>query len=225
MRKNWPFIRFSVTMLLLFTIINIANAQRPVKKRPTKTARSSYTGRDTLERKTVLEACPTNFFATTMKLSIETKLSSNKGLKILASYGQASPGGDASGSFYGLWQFSEFGFETQFRIYVLKDRPALNGLYLAPYFGYKSMNYQASLTNPFNNNTPYAGPSSTISDFSFGYIIGYQYIFSSTFTFDVFIGGGDNQISGDNSQGLLNGAFAYPKGIMVHMGLGIGIAF
>jgi len=225
------------TLAFLF-IHGVTYAQRPVKKRPVKTSTthpSHYSGRDTLDRKGVVDAFPTNFAATTMKISYESKIGTNKGLKLIGSFGgaDADPSsynngtGGTPNTFYQVASFSEIGFEAQLRFYVLKDRPALNGLYLAPYLWYKSMNYTPVITDPYNSKE-IAGSATSVSDFSIGYIIGYQYIFSSGFTFDAFVGGGDNIISGNNTPGnpaAINQVYGYPKGIMIHTGIALGIAF
>jgi len=217
---------FLAICLIFLGIYNSSAQSRPQRPR---TGGRSYTGRDTSERKGVLTSFPTNFVASTMKIGYEFRLSSNKGLKLIGSYGGGSSSGNANiygtdnTSYYGLNNFSEFGLEAQLRFYILKGRPALNGLYLAPYAGYKSMNYTYNSQNFTGQNIT---TSYSVSDFSIGYVIGYQYIYNSSFTLDLFVGGGLNNISGNNTFGTLDSdPFAYFKGIMIHPGIGIGIAF
>jgi hypothetical protein len=231
--KNHKGLFFKMLLILAFSCLYLtSNAQtnqgRP-KQRP-KVSTRSYSGRDTTYRKGALTSFPLNFIASTMKVGYEFRLSPNKGLKLIGSYGASSSStnnsniyGTPNNTYYNLGSFSEYGLEAQLRFYILKGRPALNGLYLAPYVSYKSMNYSYNGTNyqgfAFNQNA-------TTSDFSVGYVIGYQIIYSSSFTLDLFIGGGINNITGDNSNGTLStDPFAYYKGIMIHPGLGIGIAF
>lgn len=218
-----------LAICLLFSGIYTLSAQsRP--QRP-KAGSRSYYGRDTSARKSVLTSFPTNFVASTMKVGYEFRVSSNKGLKLIGSYGGGSSssnsnifGGPDNTSYYGLNNFSEFGLEAQLRFYILKGRPALNGLYLAPYAGYKSMNYTYNSSNSITGQP--ITSSYNVSDFSIGYVIGYQYIYNSSFTLDLFVGGGLNTISGNNTFGSLStDPFAYYKGIMIHPGVGIGIAF
>ena len=223
--------RLSVSrfMILIFIAIlsgisfNISAQNRPVKNsRPAFIQR--FSRMDTVERAGVFTSFPTNFIASTLKVGYEFKVAHNKGLKIIGSFGSSNSTGD----YYGLDKFNEFGLEAQLRFYVLKDHPALNGLYLAPYSFYKSMNYQISSSYyDYNTNTySYTTTNETAGNFCIGYIIGYQYIYNSTLTIDAFIGGGNDFISGNNSNGNLgNSAFAYRSGIDIHTGIGIGIAF
>jgi len=213
---------FSVTFLFGI-FVNSAAQNRPVKNtRPTFIQRLNRM--DTVERTGVFISYPTNFIAATLKVGYEFKVAHNKGLKLIGSFGSSNSAGD----YYGLNQFNEFGLEAQLRFYVLRDHPALNGLYLAPYTFYKSMDYQISnsyfdYTKNINVNTT---TNNTVGNFCIGYIIGYQYIYNSTLTIDAFIGGGNDFISGNNSNGTLsNSAFAYRSGIDIHTGIGLGIAF
>src|SRR6185312_5978436 len=109
--------------------------------------------------------------------------------------------------------------------------PALNGLYLAPYVSYKTMTYSGT-TYPNYIDLLYPAPpqiyysNASVSDLGIGYIIGYQWVYNSTFTIDAFIGGGNNSISGNNAGGnLSNTIYEYRSGIDFHSGIGIGIAF
>jgi len=201
-----------------------AQDMHPVKHKSIAT--TMFGSRDTMNRTEVFTCFPTNFVASTLKLGYEFKVAHNKGLKFLGSVGSSSSAND----YYYLDKFTEFGIETQLRIYVIKDQPALNGLYLAPYVSYKSMNYSGA-TN-YNGLVLYVGPGPvyvfnvTTSDLGIGYIIGYQWVFNSTFSLDLFVGGGNNIISGNNSGGALaTSMFEYRSGIDIHSGLAIGIAF
>jgi hypothetical protein len=200
------------------------------QNRPTNNHRTfintMFGHRDTTYRDGVFTIFPTNFVASTAKAGYEFKIAHNKGLKLMASFGSST----GSNDYYYLDKFSEAGLEAQFRIYVLKDHPALNGLYLAPYVSYKSMTYSGA-TN-YDGLVLYVGPGPvyvnnvTASDFGIGYVIGYQWIFNSTFTVDVFAGGGNNSISGNTSGGnLASTVYEYRSGIDFHSGIGIGIAF
>jgi len=206
-------------------------AQASAQSRPTNDQRnfmSSMFGRpDTISRTDILTIYPTNFVASTAKIGYEFKVAHNKGLKIMASYGSSNGVDD----FYLLDKFNEIGLEAQFRIYVLKNHLALNGLYLAPYISYKTMTYSGN-SNPINLDLIYPSPSpvyysnATVAALGIGYVIGYQWIFNSTFTVDAYIGGGDNIISGNNAGGNLSGTvYEYRSGIDFHSGIGIGIAF
>jgi hypothetical protein len=212
-----------ISFILLFLTAGIlqANAQRPLKKRP-RLSKTSYNGIDTVERKSVFISYPTNFFASTLKIGYEFKVGSGRSLALIGSLGGADSKDNST--FYGVSSFTELGLEAQFRIYILKDRPTLNGLYLAPYASYKSMSYSFLGQDPYTGN--YTSIDRSVSNLGVGYIIGYQYIFSSSFTFNAFLGGGYNSVSGDNTYGTVNqNPFGYSKGITVHMGIGIGIAF
>jgi|GEM_PF-3596753 len=183
---------------------------------------------DTMERHGVLMGYPTNFFASTLKVSYEFRLTPNKGLKLFASYGASSDSGNLI--YPGLNKFNELGFEAQFRFYVSKVHMPLSGLYLAPYASYKKMTYSGyenyNALNALVGTSQTYITNATTSNLSVGYIIGYQMIFNSSFTIDGFIGGGDNFISGNNSGSSLSSAlFAYRTGIDLHMGIGIGVAF
>jgi hypothetical protein len=193
--------------------------QRPMKQRP-RLSRNTYNGIDTIERKGVFISYPTNFIASTLKVGYEFKVSHNKGLSLLGSLG----GSDNGNSFYGVNTFNEVGLESQLRFYILKDRPALNGLYMAPYVQFKSMAYTANYYD--YNIGQEVSQKFNVSDVAIGYVIGYQYIFGSSFTFNAFLGGGDNFMSGDNSGGNLStNLYGYSNGISIHTGIGIGIAF
>jgi len=211
---------------IVFTIAYLTvSAQSRPQQRPHLSTRS-YAGKDTTVRTGVLTFFPTNFVASTMKIGYEFRLTQNKGLKLLGSYGSSANQSNASSGndYYSLNSFSEFGLEAQLRFYVLKGRPSLNGLYMAPYLLYKSMNYTYSSQNPITFLPENA--SGTTSDFSIGYVIGYQILYNSSFSLDMFVGGGINSISGDNTHGNLGtDIFGYYKGIMIHPGIGIGIAF
>ena len=218
---------FPAGIFILFAgLFNQVSAQ---EKRPTghkNIATTMFGKRDTIKRKEIFTCFPTNFVASTLKLGYEFKVAHNKGLKFLGSVGSSSSAND----YYYLDKFTEFGIETQLRIYVIKDQPALNGLYLAPYVSYKSMTYSGA-TN-YNGLVLYVGPGPvyvsnvTTSDLGIGYIIGYQWVFNSTFSLDLFVGGGNNIISGNNSGGALaTSIFEYRSGIDIHSGLAIGIAF
>ena len=213
---------FSITGIILCLVFSFfsltAMAQTRPKQRP-KINHRSYVGRDTTERVGALTVFPTNFVASTMKIGYEFRLSQNKGLKLIGTYGYTSSG------YYGVNSFSEFGLEAQLRFYIMKDRPALNGLYMAPYAFYKSMHYNYNTVQYYYNGGPPTA-NATTADFNIGYVLGYQYIFNSTFTIDLFIGGGINSISGNNTNGSLGSdMFAYYKGIIIHPGIAIGIAF
>jgi hypothetical protein len=213
-----------ISFIFLFLGANLINAvaQRPLKKRP-RLSRSTYTGIDTIERKSVFISYPTNFFASTLKIGYEFKVAHNKGLALLGTLG-GGQSSENSSTYYGVTSFNEEGLEAQLRIYILKDRPALNGLYLAPYMSYKTMAYVASVQDQYTGS--WSDQPFNTSSFGIGYVMGYQYIFSSGFTFNTFLGGGDYIISGDNTHGsVAQNPFGYPKGIAVHMGIGIGIAF
>jgi len=224
--KTKTFFVFTTLCSLIISglFINVIAQPRPVKYRPTST--HYYSRIDTIQRKGVFTSYPTNFIASTLKVGYEFRVSDNKGLKLIGSYGAST----SSGSYYSsLDRFNETSLEAQLRFYVLKDRPALNGLYLAPYAFFKSMTYSGNQggNNVYLNNT---GPSyltnATAGNFSVGYIIGYQYIYNSTLTLDAFIGGGNNFISGDNSGGNLSSSlYAYRNGIDLHTGISIGVAF
>lgn len=198
-----------------------SNAQtRPVKSRP-QSARY-FNRMDTIERSIILTSYPTNFVAATIKVGCEFKVAHNKGLKFIGSFGSSTENGD----WYGLDEFREFGLEAQLRFYVQKDRPALNGFYLAPIVSFKSMTYTDNnlIFNP-STGQPYS-QNGSVSNFMLGYVIGYQWIFNSSFVIDAFIGGGNNFISGDNTQGnLSNTIYAYRNGIDLHTGIGLGVAF
>ena len=178
--------------------------------------------RDTIKRRNVLTFFPTNFVAATIKAGYEFKIAHNKGLKFMGSFGSSTTGGD----FYGLNEFQEFGLEGQLRFYFQKDYPALNGFYLAPYVSFKSMNYKSDMYVLPVYPPIYNSSVGQVSNFSLGYVIGYQWIFNSSFVIDAFVGGGYNSISGNNSPGnLSNTVYAYRSGIDLHTGIGIGLAF
>jgi hypothetical protein len=219
--KTKSFLAFTALFILLFsTFITNSNAQN----RPTYQKKAGYRGygMDTVERTNVLTSYPTNFVASTFKVGYEFKVSNNKGLKFIGSFGSSSENYD----WYGLSGFREFGLEAQLRFYVQKDHPALNGFYLAPFSSYKTMNYNSSIYYSPINGQPQSSQTATVSNFALGYIIGYQWIFRSSFVIDAFIGGGGNFISGDNTQGnLSNTIYAYRNGIDLHTGIALGIAF
>jgi len=221
--KTKSFLAFSALFTLAFLTFCLgANAQsRPLKSRPQST--HYYSHMDTIQRKGVFTSYPTNFIASTLKVGYEFKVSNNKGLKFIGSVGSSQN----NTSWYDLNKFTEFGLEAQLRFYILKDKPALNGFFLAPYASYKSMTYtgNGSVYDP-NTGTYTYGQNGTVSDLAIGYIIGYQWIFNSTFSIDAFIGGGYNSISGDNTQGTLGtDIYAYHNGIGIHTGIGLGVAF
>ncbi len=206
----------------IFGLSFSSNAQtRPLKSRSSSSR--PFSRIDTLERKGVFISYPTNFIASTLKVGYEFKVANSKGLKLIGTLGSAENNSD----WYQLNKFTEIGMEAQLRFYVLKEKPTLNGFYLAPYASYKSMSYSGNLITYNSNTGSYTTEqNATVSDIAVGYIIGYQWIFNSTFTIDAFIGGGYNSISGDNTQGTLGSdIYAYRNGIGIHTGLGIGIAF
>jgi hypothetical protein len=220
--KTKTFLAFIVICSLFISgAIFSSNAQsRPLNQRPKTRQRISPI--DTVERSIILTSYPTNFVAATIKVGYEFKVSHNKGLKFIGSFGSSNENSD----WYGLNEFKEFGLEAQLRFYVQKDHPALNGFYLAPYASYKSMSYTTN--NTFYNLSTGQAYSQTgnVSNFMLGYVIGYQWIFNSSFVIDAFIGGGNNFISGDNTQGnLSNTIYAYRNGIDLHTGIGLGVAF
>ena len=222
MKTKTFFALITLCFLLFIGFFNGISAQtRPTKTRPQSL---HYLSRmDTVERKGVFISYPSNFIASTLKVGYEFKISHNKGLKLIGTLGSS----DNNSDWYGLNKFTEFGLEGQLRFYMLKDRPALNGFYLAPYAAYKAMTYTGN-TTIFNAGTGQyeSGQSTSVSNFTLGYVLGYQWIFNSTLTIDAFIGGGFNTISGDNSQGNLGTAiFAYRNGIDIHSGIGLGVAF
>ncbi len=202
-------------------------AQNKPKNDKTAFVKTMFGHKDTIERTDILTIYPTNFVAYTAKLGYEFKIAHNKGLKITASYGSSNGTDD----FYYLDKFNEIGMEAQLRIYLLKGHPALNGLYLAPYVSYKTMNYSGTAYANYIDLLYPAPPqlyysNVNVSNFGIGYVIGYQWIFSSTFTVDAFIGGGNNSISGNNAGGnLSNTIYEYRSGIDLHSGIAIGIAF
>ncbi len=219
--RNLVIVLLSVFMSMGI-MTNLIAQNRPVKGKASFAEK--FSRMDTVERTGVFTSFPTNFVASTLKVGYEFKVAHNKGLKLIGSFGSSNSAGD----YYGLDKFNEYGLEAQLRFYVLKDHPAMNGLYLAPYVFDKSMSYQTSTSfYDYSNNIEVITVSNaTVSNFSVGYIIGYQYIYNSTLTIDGFIGGGNDFISGNNSGGSLgNSVFAYRNGIDLHMGLGIGIAF
>jgi hypothetical protein len=224
--KKLSFLFPAAIIIPLAGLYNQISAQdkRPVGHKTIAT--TMFGNRDTMKRKEIFTCFPTNFVASTLKLGYELRLAHNKGLKFLGSVGASS----SSNDFYFLDKFTEFGLEAQLRIYVIQDHPALNGLYVAPYVSYKSMTYSGQ-TNQ-NGLVMYVGPgpvyvsNATTSDLGLGYVMGYQWVFNSTFTVDFFVGGGDNIISGNNSGGILStSTFEYRSGIDLHTGIGIGIAF
>ena len=215
-----------LVLTLCISIITLSCFNTNAQTRPMKSRSQSihyFSRMDTVERNGVFISYPTNFIASTLKVGYEFKVSHNKGLKFIGTLGSSNNSGD----WYGLNKFTEFGLESQLRFYMLKDKPALNGFYLAPYAAYKTMTYTGN-SSVFNATTGQyeAGQSTSVSNFTIGYVLGYQWIFNSTLTIDAFVGGGFNTISGDNSQGSLGTAiFAYRNGIDIHSGIGLGVAF
>jgi len=214
-------------MLFVFFVSTVLKAQnRPVYQGPKINHRRF--NMDSIERRGILTFNPTNFAASTIKAGYEIRLSHNKGLKFVGSFGATNSGANG-GSIYGLDKFTEFSLEAQFRFYVLKNHPSLNGLYLAPYVFYKTMTYSDSTNyDSYLNGNPVPTAyinNAVVSAFGVGYIIGYQWIFRSTFVIDAFIGGGNNFISGNNQWGSLTSVYAYGSGINLHSGIAIGLAF
>jgi len=215
---------FPACIIMLFAgLFNQISAQEKRPDNHKTIATTMFGSRDTVKRKEIFTCFPTNFVASTLKLGYEFKVAHNKGLKFIGSVGSSSSPND----FYFLDKFTEFGLEAQLRVYVIQVHPALNGLYVAPYISYKSMTYSG-----YTNFGDLVGPgpvyinNATTSDLGLGYVMGYQWVFNSTFTVDFFVGGGDNIISGNTSGGILStSTFEYKSGIDFHSGIGIGIAF
>ena len=211
-KKFFPLIMQS-TFLLSLIHLN-ANAQSDIQKEQRPKLDGRVNGRDSTQRKVVFINYPLNFIVSTMKVSGEFRIGHYNGLKLIGSFGYAKD----FNIFYDLNGFKEYGLESQFRFYVLEDRPVLNGFFVTPFIAYKSITYQ--LSNYYNSSQ-----TETAGNFSVGFLMGGQFIYASSFTIDAFIGGGINFISGNNSGGnLSSGIFEYSNGIVFHTGIGIGFA-
>ena len=167
-------------------------------------------------KKNSIKISPTAFAVSTFALSYERYISTSVSVQISGGYMSASKSSDKSNN-NGLNLFgtnnnntstptaskdkASGGFaELMVKVYFLKGKSVMSGLYFAPYgrYGQNSFEINRSIT-PYNNNyynNPYPTPIQypafkyTIESYEGGAVFGYQLIAGNAFVLDMYLGGG-----------------------------------
>lgn len=125
-------------------------------------------------------------------------------------------GGFYSGFNMGDIKYSGFGVTPEYRFYFAGAKQALNGVYAGPYARYQNFN----LTDKASTN------KTTFTSYGGGAIIGWQKMWSSGFTFDLFAGPGYNagKFKNSNDESEFNLKFGI-NGFSLRTGITVGFGF
>jgi hypothetical protein len=115
-----------------------------------------------------------------------------------------------------------FALTPEYRFYLSRRKPALQGFYLAPFVRYQNLSLTAD-----EDARPSAQEKASLITYGGGIVAGYQLLFKKRFTLDTFIGpsynGGNLDLGSGSSSSMFNvGSF---QGFWARTGVTLGVAF
>jgi len=146
-------------------------------------------------------------FLRTGVLKYERALNDDMSLQLGAFYTGYSPGDTDA-------RLSGIGITPEFR-YYLSEKPALNGMYLAPNFRYMKL----TATDPAYSD------EATLTAYGFAINLGYQAVFKDIVLIDAWLGPAYAFRTLDDPTGEIDPGIGAVNGFGIRLGVAIGIAF
>jgi hypothetical protein len=157
--------------------------------------------------KNAIKINPLSLFALTGNVSYERAISHNKSVQIGAFY---------SGLNFSGFKYAGTGITPEMRFYFAGKKEALNGVYAAPFLRYQKFNIEDK--EDFNK-TSYTSVGG-------GATIGWQKVWNSGFTFDIFAGPSFSKANfkNDNDEDVYDAKIG-ANGVGFRTGLALGFGF
>jgi len=146
-------------------------------------------------------------FLRTGVLKYERALNENMSLQLGGFYTGYSPGDTEA-------KLSGIGITPEFR-YYLSEKPALQGMYLAPNFRYMKL----TATDPAYSD------EATLTSYGFAVNLGYQAVFKDIVVIDAWVGPAYAFRTLEDPTGAIEPGISAANGFGIRLGVAIGIAF
>jgi hypothetical protein len=125
---------------------------------------------------------------------------------------------------------SGFAFTPEYRLYLSKDKPVLQGFYVAPFLRYQNLTLKTTYSLPDDaGNTRTEHAKAALTTFGGGLVAGHQWVFRERFSLDLFLGPSYNggtikaeETSTDTHENFDAGPLS---GFGIRTGVTFGVAF
>ncbi len=173
-----------------------------------------------IDYKNVVSIYPFRAIASYLMAGVETKISNNKALKVIAGYATFEGYSNTLSSSIEMISFDALRLELQYKYFIGKTPQVFNGFYFSPNAMYKMANYKY-----YDPTSLFTEVSANAQAFMIGFNIGYQVPIGDRISLDGYVGQSLLWSSGNYADIQDRLGDTYTNSIGIQAGFCFGIGF